>query len=144
MFEILVGREYPDVLIEAVKNAKDSIKILVFDWRWYESDFGSLVQNFNRELIRAGNRGVDISARIDRGMSNKFSDICKIDLKRISFSGKMHTKMVIIDDKILFIGSHNLTKSAFEINHEVTVMIEDDKAIVRCNNLYKSVCLLSV
>ena len=49
----------------------------------------------------------------------------------------MHVKMVMIDNKDVFLGSHNLTKNAFELNHEISVLISEAESIDRCNHFFK-------
>jgi len=50
-----------------------------------------------------------------------------ISVKLDESSGRTtHTKLVIIDGKIVFLGSHNWTQSALQRNHEVSVLIYDE------------------
>jgi phosphatidylserine/phosphatidylglycerophosphate/cardiolipin synthase-like enzyme len=34
-----------------------------------------------------------------------------------------HTKMIVIDEKLLILGSHNLTQSALKYNNEISIML---------------------
>ncbi|MCD5383165.1 phospholipase D-like domain-containing protein [candidate division WOR-3 bacterium] len=43
---------------------------------------------------------------------------------RIAY-GYSHTKLLLIDDKVVVLGSHNWTKAAFTRNHEASVIIRD-------------------
>lgn len=38
-----------------------------------------------------------------------------------------HTKVIVIDERFIFIGSHNLTHSALFHNHELSVLIDNPK-----------------
>ncbi|MGN0004544.1 MAG: phosphatidylserine/phosphatidylglycerophosphate/cardiolipin synthase family protein [Candidatus Gastranaerophilaceae bacterium] len=85
------------------------------------------------ELIKAHNKGVDVKVIIDATSAvNKYSQhkILRqnsIPLKVENFAGKMHMKSVIIDDKVVFLGSMNFTKSGDLYNDENCLRIENSK-----------------
>src|SRR5574343_1940725 len=116
MQQIIIGREYPDIITNLVKNAKQSIKILIYDWRWYYNEVGSKIQLFNNEILNASNRGVEISVLFNNDFILKVFENSKINVKKVNTKKVMHFKMVIIDNKYLLLGYHNLTKNAFELN----------------------------
>ena len=142
MSKIVIGREFPDLLIEKVKNAKESIKILSFAWRYYPANIGSKIQQFNLEIVRACQRGVAVSALVNDDSMLSFFRGQDIKIKRVNSSKILHAKIIIIDQKYLFLGSHNLTQNAFELSHEISIGIEDQEAINRCNNFFDNLCLL--
>ena len=142
MPQILIGREYPEILTRYVKNAKQSIKILIYDWRWYYNEVGSKIQLFNNEILNASNRGVEISVLFNNDFILKVFENSKINVKKVNTKKVMHVKMVIIDNKYLLLGSHNLTKNAFELNHEISLLIDDQNCIDRCNNFFENLCHL--
>lgn len=87
------------------------------------------------ELIKAKQRGVDVRLITDATSArNKYSihsNLRKNDIsvKTENFAGKMHTKAVIIDDRIAFVGSMNLTKSGNVYNDENCVKIENPEVV---------------
>jgi len=140
MSQILIGREYPKYVIEKVRNAKHSIKVMAFAWYWYENDIGASIQKFNYELIRAKQRGVEVL-----GVVNYFNGRApfldqKIKIKCVKLKHIQHSKFIIIDNQIMVLGSHNLSKNAFELNHEVSAVIDDPVAIKRCNTFFDNLC----
>jgi phosphatidylserine/phosphatidylglycerophosphate/cardiolipin synthase-like enzyme len=58
LIKILSGRQYPQEVIPLINSAKNSIKIIVFDWRWYSRDPGSSCQLFNQAILSDAKRGV--------------------------------------------------------------------------------------
>jgi len=40
-----------------------------------------------------------------------------------SASRRTHAKIVVIDSRVVFIGSHNWTESALSYNHEASLMV---------------------
>lgn len=139
MLNVIIGREYPDRVINEVKQAKQSVKILMFAWRWYHGEIGTRIQKFNHEIIKAKNRGVDVFA-----LTN-FDYVCgkfksqNIKIAKPRLKNLLHAKIIIIDGKLLFLGSHNLTKNAFEINHEISIMTDEQSAVARCSQFFDNI-----
>jgi len=140
--EAIIGKQFPQKVIPLIENAKQSIKIVVFDWRWYPNDPANPVQLFNQAIIRAKRRGVDVKVITNIDYVIKILNTEKIEAKKPLTPKLIHSKMMIIDDKILIIGSHNYTQSAFTMNHEVSVVIEGegqlDNFIKYFHNLYNN------
>jgi len=122
--QTIIGKEFPKKVIPLIDSAKRSINIIVFDWRWYPDDLSNPCQLFNQSIVRAKNRGVQIKV-----ISNML-DIVKllkdlgIEAKKLLTPNLVHVKLMIIDDDIAVIGSHNYTQNAFTMNYEVSVIIE--------------------
>jgi phosphatidylserine/phosphatidylglycerophosphate/cardiolipin synthase-like enzyme len=126
MYEFISGREYPAKVIPLIEQTKNSIDIIVFDWRWYPQDPGASVQLFNQAIIRAARRGVKIRAITNNDEINKVLNESGINAKRIQTKKLMHCKLMIIDERIIITGSHNYTQSAFQMNLEYSVIIHND------------------
>jgi phosphatidylserine/phosphatidylglycerophosphate/cardiolipin synthase-like enzyme len=109
-------------IISYVKSAKNYIYIPIFIITHKE---------LATELVNAKKRGVDIKIIIDATSSrNKYSEHTflrenNISVKTENFAGKMHIKAIIIDDKIVFAGSMNYTKSGNIYNDENVLKIEN-------------------
>jgi phosphatidylserine/phosphatidylglycerophosphate/cardiolipin synthase-like enzyme len=138
--ETIVGKEFHKKVIPLIDNAKRSIKIVVFDWRWYPNLPENPVQLFNQSLVRASRRGVNVSALCN---SDDITDTLKsvgISAKRYKGSRLLHTKLIIIDEEILIIGSHNYTASAMQHNLELSISLKAPSGLERIiayfNNLY--------
>lgn len=117
----IIAQQFPKVVIPLIENAKESIRIIVFDWRWYPSISGSPVSKFNASIVSASSRGVDVRALVN-------NDAVLERLKSVGCSGRrlhskrmLHTKMLLIDDVGLIIGSHNYTQHGFGMNEEASV-----------------------
>jgi phosphatidylserine/phosphatidylglycerophosphate/cardiolipin synthase-like enzyme len=138
--KVISGRQFPQEVIPLIERAKNSIRIIVFDWRWYPSDPGSSCQLFNQAILRAVRRGVKVQgiANCDEVISFLNREGCFI--KRLRTTRLVHCKLMIIDGKVVVTGSHNYTQSAFEMNLELSVILESDEEQVPFvsffNNLY--------
>ena len=85
-------------------------------------------------LINAKNRGTEIKIIIDATSAAGKYTIHKelrnagISVKVENKAGKMHTKLLIIDD-IIFVGSMNLTKSGENKNDESMLALSNSDAV---------------
>lgn len=139
MQEIIIGREYPEKIIPLIKNAKNSIKILIYDWRFYPNEIGSSIQIFNYEILQAVRRGVSVRALVNSDNLCAFLRSQGLLISKVETKKTMHIKMLIIDEKYLVIGSHNLTKSAFSLNHEISILLDDCEAVARCSKFFDDI-----
>lgn len=123
--DVLVGRDFPKVVTPLIDSAKHSIKIIVFDWRWYGSDPANPVQVFNQSLVRATRRGVKVRAICNAGLL--VPDLVKlgIEARHLKAKGLVHAKLLIVDERHVVLGSHNYTQNAFTLNQEVSVLLSD-------------------
>ena len=142
MIETISGREFPKKVIPLIESAKSKIDIVVFDWRWYPSDPGAACQLFNQAIIRARRRGVVVRALVNN------SDIAKIlipegcQAKRLVTTKLMHAKLMIIDDSVSIMGSHNYSQAAFLMNFELSVIIKDKSTIEEFNLFFNNLWTL--
>lgn len=122
--ETIVGKQFPEKVIPLLDNAKNSVDIIVFDWRWYPQDPGSQCQLFNQSIVRAVRRGVKVRAIAN---NNQIVEVLKsvgCEAKKLLTAKLVHCKLMIIDDQIVVIGSHNYTQSAFQMNLELSIILE--------------------
>ena len=70
MLQIISGSQFPKIVIPLIESAKSSIKVVVFDWRWYPHDAGKSVQLFNQSIVRAARRGCEVSGIVNLFCSN--------------------------------------------------------------------------
>jgi len=138
--KIIIGKEYPDVASKLIAEAQKSLKILVFDWRWYPHDPGSVAQRFNNSVVQARQRGIEIKAITPVKETVRRLQEQRIQGKNLDTGKLVHPKLMIVDDKHVIIGSHNFTMNAFTRNYELSVLIKNcdciDKFLDYFNNLF--------
>jgi phosphatidylserine/phosphatidylglycerophosphate/cardiolipin synthase-like enzyme len=105
-----------------IEKAVKSIKIVVYDWRWYSEDPGNPCQLFNASIIRARKRGVVVQACVNSNAIAQPLILNGIDVKIPISKNLIHTKFIIIDDEILIMGSHNFSQAAFTTNYETSII----------------------
>lgn len=138
MIQVISGRQFPAVVIPLINSAKKSIDIVVFDWRWYGADPGASVQLFNQAILRAVKRGVKVRAIVNCHAMITMLKKYGVNAKQVIVQKLMHCKLMIIDQEKVITGSHNYTQSAFHLNVELSVLIEDQSTIPAFLQFYEN------
>jgi phosphatidylserine/phosphatidylglycerophosphate/cardiolipin synthase-like enzyme len=131
---LLANEEYFDTLISQLTQAKQKVVVSMF--LFAPGDHEQNRANQVREaLIKAAKRGVRVQVFLDISDDMDFSTeanrgVAK-DLRRRGITVRFdspgrttHTKLVVIDQRRLLLGSHNFTHSALRHNNEASVLIE--------------------
>lgn len=136
--ETAIGREFPKKVTPLIEQAKKSIEIIVYDWGWYPNEIGEKIQLFNNAIVRAKNRGVIVKAVVLKRLIAEILRREGIRVKRVESSKLLHAKLMIIDDEIVIVGSHNYTKNAFNINFEASVILRDEETTRKFKNYFEN------
>ena len=141
--EAIIGKQFPDKVIPLIDEAKNSIEIVVFDWRWYPQKPGSPVQLFNQALVRAVRRGVKVRAIANNNEIISTLKNVGVEAKKLLTPKLVHVKLMVIDGQKVILGSHNYTESAFQMNYELSVLLDqvgpDNQFLEFFNNLYGTI-----
>lgn len=136
--ETAIGREFPKKVIPLIEQAKKSIEVIVYDWGWYPNEIGEKIQLFNNAIVRAKQKGVVVKAVVLKRLIAEILRREGIMVKRVESSKLLHAKLMIIDDKIVIVGSHNYTKNAFNINFEASVILRDEETTRKFKNYFEN------
>jgi len=136
--QTIIGGQFTEKVIPLINDAKNKIRLVVFDWRWYPNDPACNCQLFNQSLVRAVRRGVDCKAICNfEGIAKTLSAL-GIEAKKIRVANLVHAKFIIIDDNFFVIGSHNFTQNAFSSNFEASVIGEDNETTKKLSAFFDS------
>lgn len=132
--------DYPRVLDRLIRSAQREITIAMFVVR---SDPGGPVEAVITALGEAVRRGVVVRFVLDRGRDRQtgleetkhepaLTQLRKlgVDARTDDLESTLHAKCVIVDGRWVLMGSHNWTLSAWSLNREASVLI-DDPALAR-------------
>ena len=137
---LIVGKEYSKKVIPLIEQAKSSIFIVVYDWRWYPDQVGSAIQKFNNAILISARKKKKVKVITNRPYINTILSTLGIEVRKVNTKRTLHTKLMIIDGKIAILGSHNYTMNAFTINHEISLILQDEEIVKRLvlyfNNLW--------
>lgn len=130
----IIGSEYPQAVCELLRRAKWSIDICAYVWKWYAHRGGCAMQKINYAVIEKARNGVKIRVRLNSESKDHYltkentrtSQALRrypIQVKFDSSGTVSHLKMIIIDNEIVIIGSHNLSARSVSENNEASVAI---------------------
>jgi len=140
--QAIIGKDFPKVVIPKINDAKKSIKIVVFDWRWYPNDIGNPVQLFNQSIVRAIRRNVEVKVIANsQDIVNTLNSL-GAKAKKMITKNLVHAKMLIIDDSIVIVGSHNYTQSAFTMNYEISALYNGVESAKQFSDFFASLYAL--
>ena len=131
---LLTNEDYLPALIKAIDEAQSEIFISIFSFKAgvHKSSYPDRIL---MHLAKAVKRGVNVkviletSGRLNDELNAQNRQTGKIleeqGVKVYCDSPRTttHTKMIVIDEKVLILGSHNLTQSALKYNNEISIML---------------------
>ena len=132
---LLRNQEYADALLSRIGKARTSIVCSFYLFKITESRRNQ-PRRIAAELIEARKRGVAVTVILERGKNNqdrlyddnrKTAEILSRGGVNVHFAAPgvtTHNKIVVIDNRYIFLGSHNLTQSALRYNNELSVLID--------------------
>ena len=136
MLKLISGSDFPKVVIPLINDAKKSISAIVFDWRWYPQDPGASCQLFNQAVVAAARRGVCVRAVVNNDQIALIFKQNGCDFRKFISKKLLHCKLIIIDDQIVITGSHNYTQSAFQMNLELSLVLDDVDTVAGFNQFF--------
>ncbi len=133
---LLTGEEYFYALKDAIDGARHSIFLTIYLFKVspYPTNRATGILN---ALIHAAKRRVEVTVLMERSDDpESFINIENAKTgRRLQQAGakvfwdrpdrKLHIKAVVIDHRLVFMGSHNLTHSAMKYNQEMSLMLND-------------------
>lgn len=137
--EIVLSSEFTKRIIELIDAAKRSIYIFMFDWRWYKNDFSCEVSRINQALVRATRRGVAVQALLNYKEIVPILESLNIKAKQANVKKLLHAKSIVLDEEVVVLGSHNLSKEAMTANVEMSLIIPDKDIAKRIIDYYQSI-----
>ncbi|UFS71828.1 phospholipase D-like domain-containing protein [Geomonas sp. RF6] len=129
---LIADAALPGLLISGIRGARSTIT-----GAYYLFKIGRGSRNIPAqvaaELVAAARRGVEVTILLEGknpvGRTNRATALflARGGVKVLFPSGRgaAHVKALVIDDRLLFLGSHNLTQSALSRNSELSLLVQD-------------------
>ena len=147
---LLTDQEYLPALLDGIAGARREIVLSAFFFRTAGTT-DSYPDVVLKQLLSASRRGIGIEAVLERGQEgDNVSRDNAATAARLRDGGirvcmdaperTTHAKVVVIDRRYLFVGSHNLTQSALKYNHEVSVLIDSSPLAEEAIRYLRSIC----
>jgi phosphatidylserine/phosphatidylglycerophosphate/cardiolipin synthase-like enzyme len=121
----VVNQEYLPVLLDLIAAATNSIEFLQLE---YHDDRTSL--RLDAALAGAVKRGVKVRGLLDDGVDFNAAAVARLLAlgveAKLDASGKMtHSKLVVVDGKVVLLGSTNWTGNSMDNNNETNLRLDD-------------------
>jgi len=130
---VLIDKEYYNSIKDDLKKANETILIAMYSMIYDPDDSFDWANDLIRELVYAYDRGVNVSVVIEYrtyfGYMNDNMEAYNyllshnVDVQLDNEKDTDHLKLVIIDDRIVYVGSHNWSESGLYYNYETSVKI---------------------
>jgi phosphatidylserine/phosphatidylglycerophosphate/cardiolipin synthase-like enzyme len=133
---LLKDEQFFHVLQDRIADATEQIVVGMFLFKTTDR-FSNRAAMILDSLVTASKRGVDVRVLLEKtdrhhDSLNRYNMATSKELRQhgvdVLFDSPettTHTKVIVIDKRFVFIGSHNFTHSALFYNHELSVMIDD-------------------
>jgi len=132
--EIVTDTQYVPVAQKLIKEAKTSIRVMMFEMGYYEDRSTTPSNLLIKALIDAKKRGVKVEVILEvREDADRTSKRNRLSGKILSDGGvdvifdspkkTTHAKLMIVDAQMTLLGSTNWTYYALTNNHEVSLLI---------------------
>lgn len=118
----VLGDKFLKKVCPFIDGAVSSIDIIVFYWTFNLSDLNDPVSILLKTLQDATSRGVRVRVLVNNERVGATLDKLGFDVRMLYTSKLMHPKVMIIDNLVCIVGSHNYTMSALSQNWEVSVI----------------------
>lgn len=133
MVDVLLDREYYQSVKDDMENASETILVAMYSMIYDPGDLDDWANDLIRELVNAKDRGVNVTVIIENrtyfGYMNENLEAYQylsennVTVQLDNEDDTDHMKLVIIDDNIVYVGSHNWSESGLYYNHETSVKI---------------------
>jgi len=147
---LLLNRDYFPEVKKIINDSNRSIKMIMFEASYYKKFKNSPSNQLIDALIKAKKRGVDVEVILD--VRQKSDRTTKRNLetgKRLTNAGvevifdteqiTTHSKLLIIDEKIVVIGSTNWTYNALTSNHESSIVFDSRGTAIELMEFFEKI-----
>jgi predicted nucleic acid-binding Zn-ribbon protein len=130
---VLLDEEYYQHIKNDLEKANETILVAMYSMVYDPGDSFDWANDLIRELVYAKERGVNVTIIIENRTffgymgenleAYNYLSAHNVTVRLDNETDTDHMKLVIIDDKIVYVGSHNWSESALYYNHETSVKI---------------------
>jgi phosphatidylserine/phosphatidylglycerophosphate/cardiolipin synthase-like enzyme len=131
---LLTNEDYFPALIKAIDEAQSEIFMSIFSFKT-DVHKNSYPDRILGHLAKAVKRGVNVKVILEttgRGddelsaqnrQTGKLLEEKGVKVYFDSPRTTTHTKLIVIDERVVILGSHNLTQAALKYNNEISIML---------------------
>ncbi len=124
----IADRGYFPAVHRELQRAQQSIHIVAFEMKYYEDYLDSNQNKIVKALVDAHERGVDVRVIVDQySKENNAYEFLREEGIQIRYDSEdvtTHSKLIIIDGKVVILGSTNFSYYGLEKNHEANILVD--------------------
>jgi phosphatidylserine/phosphatidylglycerophosphate/cardiolipin synthase-like enzyme len=142
---LLTNEDYFPELLKVIDEAQSEIFMSMFSFK-VEAHKNSYPDRILGHLAKAAQRGVKIfvilentggpydKLNIQNRQTGKLLEEKGIKVYYDNPKTATHTKLVVIDERLVLLGSHNLTQAALKYNNEISILLDRPDLAKRARN----------
>lgn len=136
MIKLFVNSAFFPQLKNILQNAESEICIVIYNWHFYQHDLSCNVSQLNQIIFDKLKRGVKVKVVV--GNIKLFNQLKEkgINVKYKKMRGLVHSKLIVIDNMIATVGSHNFSENAFSRNEEASILTDDKDFVNQCKKYF--------
>jgi phosphatidylserine/phosphatidylglycerophosphate/cardiolipin synthase-like enzyme len=142
---LLTNEDYFPALLKVIDEAQNEIFMSIFSFKAgvHKNSYPDRILG---HLAKAVKRGVNVkviletTGRLNDELNTQNRQTAKLleeNGVKVYFDSPRtitHTKLIVIDEKVVILGSHNLTQSGLKYNNEISILIERPDLAKRARN----------
>ena len=142
---LLTNQDYFPALLKAIDEAQSEIFMSIFSFKAgvHKNSYPDRILG---HLAKAVKRGVNVkviletTGRLDdelNAQNRQTGKLLEDKGVKVYFDSPRtttHTKLIVIDERVVILGSHNLTQSALKYNNEISILLERPDLAKRARN----------
>jgi phosphatidylserine/phosphatidylglycerophosphate/cardiolipin synthase-like enzyme len=132
---ILTNEDFFPVLLKSIDEAKNEIIMAIFSFKAgkYKKSYPDQIAGYLEKAVKRGVKVFVVLERTDNEAdelniqnkkAGKFLEAKGIRVFYDSPQKTTHTKLTVIDQKLILLGSHNFTQSALKYNNEISILLK--------------------
>ncbi len=148
--QLITDTNYFPIARKVIQEAKSSIRVMMFEMAYYEKHPHTPSNLLIQELIAARKRGVKVEVILEAKETKDRTTIRNKQTGKILMEGgveviydsplkTMHAKCLVVDEKIILIGSTNWTYYALTNNNEVSILLRSPELAKRLIDYFNQV-----
>lgn len=149
--ELILNDEYFQVAHREIQNAKESIYLIAYLFLLYDYQ-GAYSNRLLEDIIVARERGVDVHVILEYPKPEYMKEegpanqkvyekllVAGVDARFDKPERTTHSKVLIIDEETIIVGSHNYTFDGLKYNNETSLLLKDREKAKRLIKYFEQI-----
>jgi len=134
----IINSEFCKVVVPVIDSAIVKVDIMMFKWDFDKSGENKNLKMLNDAIFAAAARGVSVRVITNDLLARRALTKPNIKARGYITPGIMHSKLLMIDEKHLIMGSHNFTSPGLGLNVETSILIKNCDCIDKLTGFFNT------